>query len=67
MQLEELTGDERTLVVVALQALFRERLSASNAVFTVCSLSRKEQPPEDIFGLREVEDALRRIGAAPAR
>jgi hypothetical protein len=32
MQLEELTGDERTLVVVALQALFRERLSASNAV-----------------------------------
>ena len=67
MQLEELTGDERTLVVVALQALFRERLSASNAVFTVCSLSGKEQPPEDIFGLREVEDALRRIGAAPAR
>ena len=47
--------------------LFRERLSASNAVFTVCSLSGKEQPPEDIFGLREVEDALRRIGAAPAR
>lgn len=67
MQLEELTGDERTLVVVALQALFRERLPASNAVFTVCSLSGKEQPPEDIFGLREVEDALRRIGAAPAR
>ena len=66
MQLEELTGDERTLVVVALQALFRERLSASNAVFTECSLSGKEQPPEDIFGLREVEDALRRIGAAPA-
>jgi hypothetical protein len=61
MQLEELTGDERTLVVVALQALFRERLTASNAVFTVCSLSGKEQPPEDIFGLREVEDALRRI------
>ena len=48
MLLEELTGDERTLVVVALQALFRERLSASNAVFTVCSLSGKEQPPEDI-------------------
>ena len=67
MLLEELTGDERTLVVVALQALFRERLSASNAVVTVCSLSGKEPPPEDIFGLREVEDALRRIGAAPAR
>ncbi|MDP5163497.1 hypothetical protein [Enterobacter ludwigii] len=67
MQLEELTGDERTLVVVALQALYRERLTASDAVFTVCSLAGKEQPPKDIFGLREVQDALRRIGAAPAR
>ncbi|HAS1135250.1 TPA: hypothetical protein I3806_004709 [Enterobacter cloacae] len=63
MQLEELTGEERTLVVVALQALHRERLTASNAVFTACSL----QPPEEIFGLREVQDALRRMGAAPAR
>jgi len=67
MHLEELTGDERTLVVVALQALHRERLTASNAVFTVCSLAGKDQPPEDIFGLREVQDALRRLGAAPAR
>lgn len=67
MKLEELSGDERTLVILALQALHRERLSASNAVFSVCSLSGKEQPPEDIFGLREVQGALRRIGAAPAR
>ncbi|MGX5102240.1 hypothetical protein [Enterobacter cloacae] len=67
MKLEELSGDERTLVIVALQALHRERLTASNAVFTVCSLAGKKQPPEDIFGLREVQDALRRIGAAPAR
>ena len=67
MQLEELTGEERTLVVVALQALHRERLTASNAVFTACSLVGKEQPPEEIFGLREVQDALRRMGAAPAR
>ena len=67
MKLEELSGDERTLVIVALQALHRERLAASNAVFTVCRLAGKEQPPEDIFGLREVQDALRRIGAAPAR
>ncbi|MHA1163718.1 hypothetical protein [Enterobacter ludwigii] len=67
MQLEKLTGDERTLVVVALQALYRERLTASNAVFTVCSLAGKDQPREDIFGIREVEDALRRIGAAPQR
>ena len=67
MKLEELSGDERTLVIVALQALHRERLTASNAVFTVCSLAGKEQPPEDIFGLREVQAALRRLGAAPAR
>ncbi|RTN75941.1 hypothetical protein [Enterobacter asburiae] len=67
MKLEDLSGDERTLVVVALQALHRERLAASNAVFTVCSLAGKEQPPEDIFGLREIQDALRRMGAAPAR
>ncbi|HGA3141930.1 TPA: hypothetical protein ACIR59_004244 [Enterobacter hormaechei] len=67
MKLEELSGDERTLVVVALQALHRERLTASNAVFTVCSMAGKEQPPEDLFGLREVQDALRRMGAAPAR
>ena len=67
MKPEELSGDERTLVVMALQALHRERLTASNAVFTVCSLAGKEQPPEDIFGLREVQDALRRMGAAPAR
>lgn len=50
MQWEELTGDERTLVVMALQALNRERLTASNAVFTACSLAGKEQPPEDILG-----------------
>ena len=67
MQIEELKGDERTLIVLALQALYRERLTASNAVFTVCSMAGKDQPPEDIFGLREVQDALRRIGAAPAR
>ncbi|HCJ7372332.1 TPA: hypothetical protein NVL56_004331 [Enterobacter hormaechei subsp. xiangfangensis] len=67
MKLEELTGDERTLVVVALEALHRDRLAASNAVFTVCSLAGKEQPPEDIFGLREVQDALMRMGAGPAR
>lgn len=67
MQPEELTGDERTLVVVALQALYRERLTASKAVFTVCSLAGKDQPREEIFGLREVQDALRCMGAAPAR
>lgn len=67
MRIEELTDEDRTLVVVALQALHRERLTASNTVFTVCSLAGKKGPPEDVFGLQEVQDALRRIGAVPAR
>ena len=67
MRLEELKDEDRTLVVVALQALHRERLTASNAAFTFCHLAGKTPPPDDIFGLHEVQDALRRIGAAPAR
>lgn len=67
MRLEELTDEDRTLVIVALQALHLERLTASNTVFTVCSLAGKKGPQEDVFGLQEVRDALRRIGAAPSR
>lgn len=67
MRLEELKDEDRTLVVVALQALHRERLTASNAAFTFCQLAGKTPPPDDIFGLHEVQDALRRIGGAPAR
>ncbi|EDV0263047.1 TPA: hypothetical protein MOX26_004676 [Salmonella enterica subsp. enterica serovar Ball] len=61
MQSEELTGDERTLVVVALQALHRQRISAYNSTLTAC----KAPPADDVFGLHEVQEALRRIGAAP--
>ncbi|MGX5057123.1 hypothetical protein ACWKX9_26410 [Enterobacter asburiae] len=65
MKLEELSGDERTLVILALQALHRQRVSAYNSTLTACSLSGKTPPPDDIFGLHEVQEALRRIGAAP--
>jgi hypothetical protein len=65
MKLEELSGDERTLVIVALQALHRQRVSAYNSTLTACSLSGKNPPADDIFGLHEVQEALRRIGAAP--
>lgn len=34
MKLEDLTGDDRTLVVVALQALFRERTNSYHAACT---------------------------------
>lgn len=67
MKLEELKDEERTLVVVALQALFRERLTASKAAFTFYPLAGKTPLPDDVFGLREVQDALRRTGTAPAR
>ncbi|WP_336996825.1 hypothetical protein [Leclercia sp. UBA7405] len=67
MKLEDLNDEDRELVVVALQALHRERLTASNSAFTFCQLAGKTPPPDDIFGLYETRDALRRIGAAPAR
>ncbi|MDV0787609.1 hypothetical protein VC623_23725 [Citrobacter amalonaticus] len=67
MKLEELKDEDRTLVVVALQALFRERVSASKAVFTACSLAGMKAPEDEIYGLREVLEALQRVGAAPER
>ncbi|TDX12028.1 MULTISPECIES: hypothetical protein [Buttiauxella] len=65
MKLNELKGTERELVVIALQALFRERKSACNAVITVCNINGQERPNEEVFGLDEVFTALREIGAAP--
>lgn len=65
VSLDKLTGEERTLVIVTLQALYRQRVSAYNSTLTACSLSGKTPPQDDIFGLHEVQEALRRIGAAP--
>ena len=39
MKLEDLTGDDRTLVVVALRALFRERSNSYHAACTACQLA----------------------------
>jgi hypothetical protein len=63
--IEVLEGSERTLVVVALQALHRERATAYQAACTACDLAGKPAPPDNLFGLDEVAAALRRIGAAP--
>lgn len=62
MDINELTGTERELVIVALQALWRERTSAYNTAWTVCSLSGREIPSADIFGVSEVTEALMRLG-----
>lgn len=49
MRLEDLTGDDRTLVVVALQALYRERANSYNSAFLACQLAGKKPPDETFF------------------
>jgi len=51
MKIKNLEGADRELVVVALQALLRERRSAYNTVMTTCSINGKPFPSEDLFGL----------------
>ena len=53
MKLEDLTGDDRTLVVVALQALFRERSNSYHAACTACQLAGEKPPAENLFGVEE--------------
>lgn len=55
----------RDLIVVALQSLHRERVTAYNAACTACYLAGKDSPDDDLFGLNESNDALRQVGAAP--
>lgn len=64
-QLDALTGTDCQLVVVALQALHRERVTAFGSAFTAATLAGHPAPEQSMFGLNEVNDALRRIGAAP--
>lgn len=63
-QLEQLSGDDRELVAVALQALHRERVTAYLAAGTACDLAGVEPPRRVLFGITEVSVALGRIGAA---
>ncbi|ELZ7211033.1 hypothetical protein [Klebsiella pneumoniae] len=67
MKLEDLTGDDRTLVVAALQALYRERANSYNSAWTACQLAGKKPPEETHFGVEESISAIRRIGALPQR
>lgn len=65
MKIEELEGAERELIVVALQALFRERVAARNAVSANCFSNRIALPDDSVFGINDAVDALRRMGAMP--
>ena len=67
MRLEDLTGDDRTLVVVALQALYRERANSYNSAILACQLAGKKPPDETFFGVEESILAIRRVGALPQR
>ncbi len=66
MKLEDLTGDDRTLVVVA-RALFRERTNSYHAACTACQLAGEKPPAENLFGVEESISAIRRMGALPQR
>jgi len=58
--------DDRTLLVAGLQALYRERTTAWNAAVSVAILRGQEHPARELFGLDEVAEMLRRVGAAPS-
>ena len=64
MTIEDLKGDDPTLVAIALQALHRERAAAYHAACTACDLAGKRPPGYDLLGLDKVDNVLRRIGAA---
>lgn len=66
MKIEGLEGAERDLVVVALQALYRERVTARNVVRTACDLAGLMIPGDEAFGTEEALLGLRRMGAMPA-
>lgn len=67
MKLEDISGDDRTLVIVALQALCRERANAYRTACTACQLADIYPPDEKQFGIDEVMAAIRRVGAHPER
>lgn len=57
-----ISGNERELIIRALQALWRERISAYNLACDLKQSNGKRLKSED-FGVPEVEDALRKWGA----
>lgn len=58
-------GKDRILVIVALQALHRERVNAWKTALRVADDSGLDAPSERLFGIDEPRLALERMGAAP--
>jgi len=67
LDLKALVGAaDRTLLVAGLQALWRERVAARNAAGSVAIINGQALPNDAMFGIDEVTEMLRRVGAAPA-
>lgn len=65
VKIEEVIGSDRDLLVIALQALHRERVTAFHVACTTCDLAGIPSPDREQFGLAEVTSMLRRVSAAP--
>ncbi len=64
LDLKALVGEsDGALLLVGLQALWRERVAARNAVMSVASLRGIDPPGDEAFGIEEVDGLLRRLGA----
>lgn len=67
LDLKALVGEsDRTMLVAGLQALHRERVAAWNAAVSVAIIRNAKQPGIEQFGIDEVSEMLRRVGAAPS-
>lgn len=67
LDLKALVGDaDRTMLVAGLQALHRERVAAWNSAVSVAIIRNEKQPDREQFGLNEVTEMLRRVGASPS-
>lgn len=67
LNLHALVGEaDRTMLVAGLQALWRERVGARNAAVSVAIIGGRQQPEDSMFGITEVTEMLRRVGAAPS-
>lgn len=58
-------GEERSLIVAALQALHRERVNAWKTALRVADMAGTDAPSERLFGIAEPVRALERMGAGP--
>ena len=67
MKLEDLTGDDRTLVVVALQTHLQKQTNSYQTACTACQLAGEKPPAENLFGVEASISAIRRMGALPQR